>query len=950
MKFAIILLITCPWMIMVALAQEGVIKGRVTDAKTGETLVGVNVYLDGTTTGSSTDIDGNFTINHVKEGNYIVVASFITYSILKKQSVSVNGGQITTINLALLPTTQILDAVEISAKAGRNTEDAILTMQSKSASMQDGISSREMAKAGGGNAAESAKMITGTSVVDGKYVFVRGLGDRYTTAQLNGASLISTDPYMNSAPLDIIPSNLLDNIITTKTATPDKPGNFTGGIINLTTRDIPEKRIFSMSQSITYNPQSSFNNRFLTYEGGKSDWLGYDDGTRDLPAILQDESNLALLSSPLLQIMAKKNSTYANLLDKASKSLSSQMAPTTTNSFTNHSTSLSFGNKYKLLNKPLGIMMGMNFSRNFSSYDNGRNQAWDLTGTAAEELFTYYDLSDNKSTENPQLSGVAGATYQFNKHHEIGLLQIYNHDTEKMARYQRGHIPGKISGQDKIFETRTLKFTERGLSTTQLKGSHTFSRLRNSKLNWISAFTSSFQDEPDLRFFANETVGDSVYYISVSEYDLPYHYFRYLNDKASEFKIDFTIPFTKNLTENSIKTGISIISKEREFEEYRFYFKNKNGLAYNGDQFEFFGADNTGVINYDASSQSYVIGNYLVNNTKVSNNYRGSEQVNAAFAMVTLRLNKRIKFNGGVRVEQTQMKVESADSNQVKGDIDQFNFFPSGNLIFEAGKKMNVRASYSTTIARPTMRELAPFVTYDFIGGFVYLGNPKLLTTTINNYDLRWEYFIKPGEVVAVSGYYKHFSDPIVKAYNTVAINPEIIYQNTNDADVYGVELDVRKNLSFISHTLKNFKANANFSYIISKVALDTTEYRILAQINPELDPYRPFQGQSPLLFNVALSYENEKHKAGADLNFSFNGKRMSSIGLNGLPDVYEQPTGLMNLSIHKSLSKYLALTLRIDNILDSEYLTQQSFKGNVYNNESHRNGTGYGIKLTWKI
>ncbi|PCJ81928.1 MAG: hypothetical protein COA49_02900 [Bacteroidetes bacterium] len=950
MKFITLLVFICQ-IPLFCLAQSGAIQGRVTDLETGEPMIGANVYLDELYLGSSVDLSGNYLIEGIPPGIYTLVGSFITYEKKSISNIEIKANEVLVVDFIMeTRSTELAEAV-VSVKAVKSSENALLSLQKKSFSVQDGISSEEITRVGASNAAESAQKITGTSVIDGKYVYVRGLGDRYTSAQLNGASLISTDPYINSVPLDLIPSNLLDNLITVKTASPDQPGSFAGGIVNLNTKDIPEKMTLTFSNGISYNRQSSFNRNFLSHEGGKYDWLGYDDGSRELPSVLGNEANLSTLSSPIFYIQARRNEEDALLLDEASRSLNSQMEATPKTSLTNYNTSFSFGNQYSLFNNPLGIILGINHNRSYTFYENGRNRAWDITGSAADELFTYYDLKDTKSVENPVLSGMIGATYKLGPNHEIGVLNLYNHDTEKVSRFQSGIIPGIVSGSNNVFETRTLQFRERGLNTTQLKGKHLFKSLRNSELEWVGAYSKSFQDEPDLRFFANENIGDSVYYISVSEYDLPYHYFRFLKDEALEFKLDVTIPLSKESNNlNKIKFGFRTNKKERDFKEYRFYYNSKDGESYQGDQYAFFGPQNTGVIGHDSILDNSIIGNYLVNNTKNSNHYSGFENITAFYLMGMYGITKNLMFSGGGRVEKMVMHVESADTTQTKGDINQFNFFPSINLIYSLNSSTNFRGSFSQTIARPTMRELAPFVTFDFIGGFLYLGNPQLKTTLINNYDIRWEHYIKPGEILAISGYYKHFSSPIVKAYNTEAINPEIIYQNTNDADVYGFEIDVRKNLSFIDPKLKNFKINTNFSYIISRVALDPSEYLMLSEINSEIDSYRPFQGQSPFLLNTILSFYSVKNDFGTNISYNVFGKRLAAIGLKGLPDIYDQPRGMLNLSITKSFKKHLNLKFRINNILNAEYLTLQTFKENTYLNESHKLGSTYSLSLSYTI
>lgn len=946
-------------------AQTGTVKGVVTDKNTGDAMFTTNVYLEGTATdgtklgtsgklrGGSVDIDGSYVITNIPVGTYTVVGTFVGYDDARTENIVVKEGETVVVDFTMEEGgATILPGATIKAKRVTRSENAMMGMQKRSVVVQDGISANEMSAGGRSNAADAAKQITGTSVVGGKYVYVRGLGDRYTAAQLNGAALTGTDPYVNSAPLDLIPSNLLDNMIVAKTATPDLPGNFSGGVVKLNTKDFPERMTLNFSNSISYNDQSSFNSNFLTHGGGgTAEWFGYNDGSRSLPSILNDAETQRKLSSPTYYIIARTDDAEAAILDETSKALNTQMEALPQQSFTNYSTAISFGNQYQVAGNTLGVIFGANHSRNYTHYEDAVNQAWDITGVEAEELFTYFNLRDTRSSENPVVAYMGGLTYEIGDNHTVGVLHLYNHDTEKISRYQRGSIPGIVSGSDKVFETRTLQFTERGLTTTQAKGSHFFPNLHNISVDWVGSITSSFQNEPDLRFFANETVGDSMYFISISEYDLPNHYFRELTDNSQEFRVDIKIPFTKLVDNvNYIKVGYRIYEKERDFEEYRFSIKDRDGEDYMGDQDAYFGPENTGVIGYDSIFNRHIIGNYVVNNSKISNNYTGRTFINAYYVMGVYEITKKLKFSGGGRLEQTIMNITSADTTQMEGDINQWNFFPSANLIFAYSDKTNIRGSYSQTIARPTMRELAPFVAFDFIGGFLYLGNPDLRTTQIDNYDLRWEHFPRTGEVIALSAYYKHFTDPIVKAYNTNAINPEIIFQNTNDADVFGFEFDYRKKLDFIGPKFKNFKFNVNFSYIISRVALDTSEYNTLAQINEEIDNYRPFQGQSPFLVNGILSYNNAEKKFSANLNYNFFGKRLAAIGLQGLPDVYDRARGMLNFQVRKQFGEHLNCKVGINNILNANYITLQTFRNEAYVNQEYRLGRTYSLGITYMI
>ncbi len=928
------------------LAQPGSIKGTVTDAESGETLIGVNVIIRNPFMGSNTDLDGHYEISNIPAGIYDLQFSYVSYAPQTIEGVEVLPGKELILDVRLSPESMGLDEVVIKARKIDNTENAILSMQKRSLSVQDGISSQEMNRFGVSNAAQSVKKITGVSIVDGKNINVRGLGDRYSGAQLNGVTLNSTDPYSNSASLDMIPANMLEKVIASKTFTPDMPGNFTGGNVNLTTKSFPESRTFRVSIGSGYNTQSSFNPGFLSFDAGRYAFAGYNDGSLSLPAMLADESVRNELSNDLY-IKARRNDNYASILDKSIKSVNRQMAAAPQNSGANYNLSISYGNSFKLFGRDLGILIGGNAGRSLTHYANGSQAAWDITGLEAQSLFPFFQLIDTRSINNPRINGLATLSYKLSEHHELGINLLYNHDAQISGRYQRGPAPGFISASNAIFETRTLQFMERGLSSFQLRGKHFFPALGRLKAEWIGGMTRSFQDEPDLRFFANE-VRDSLYLIRVSEYSLPAHFFRYLQDESKELKLDLELPLSANNSFNKFKFGVLANEKSRVFSEYRFDVNNARGNMYNGSPEAYFATDNIGIIAYDSLRQRNITGLYLVNNTRSSNNYTGSQRIYAGYAMLTYEIFGKLKIAGGARIERTEINVQSEDSTLQAGKIEENDLLPGINLIYPLTEKMNLRASVSRTIARPSMRELAPFSSFDYIGGFIYIGNPELKRTLINNYDLRWEWFIRPGEVMAVSAFYKKFNDPISKFYNTEAYNPEIIYQNTSTAFVYGLELDFRKKLDFIHPGLKNFKLGSNFTYIASRVDMEAEEYAILSTINPELKPYRPFQGQSPYIMNAMLSYDADSAGIHAMLSYNVFGPRLSEIGREGVPDIYERPRHMLNFKISKKITSRFEAKVEAQNLLNASYLKSQQFKGQEYITESYRIGRTFNVGLSY--
>lgn len=939
------------------LAQTGTIRGTITDKETGETLIGVNVYIQDPFIGTITDLNGAFTLDNVPAGAHTVVISYVSYTTQNIEGVNVQANDVTILDVPMTAESFGLKEVVVQAKVLDNTENAILAMQKKSLSVQDGISSQELSKIGAGDAAESVKYITGVSIVDGKYINVRGLGDRYSGAQLNGVTLASTDPNSNSAQLDIIPANLLDNIITSKTFTPDQPGDFTGGNVNMKTKSFPEQFTMQVSTSLSYNDVVTGNSNFLTHEGGNLEWLGYDDGSRSLPEVLQPADTRALLT-PGFYIKARGDQELANLLDQTAKSVSPAMAPTNGMAGPNHGFSLSFGNQYKVAGKPLGVLMGGSYKRSFGGYFDGTFANWDLTGAGAQEMFNYFRFNDNRNTDNPSISALANLSYRLAPKHEIGVNFIYNHDAVKASQFMAGPYPGIISASNNEFQTRALHFMERGMRTAQVRGKHVFESLRKTEVEWIGGYTRSFQNEPDLRLFANEYDGAAdAYFVRVSEYDRPSHFFRDLTDDSYEFKGDITIPLGYEGAMGKLKLGGNYKQKDRVSNEDRFRYNwvvnNANEdlyTTYQGDAMEFFGPQNTGIIGFDSSRNRFLFGNYLVDESLDDNDYTGTEQITAGYGMLVYELSEDLKFIGGLRGEGTFMQAQSADTTLAPGEIKRFDLLPSVNLIYSMGDNMNIRLAGSRTIARPTMREMSPFSTYDFIGGALISGNPNLDRSLVYNVDLRWEWFVRPGEIIAVSGFYKNFQDPIVRLFIPRAANQEITWINTNDATVYGVEFDFRKDLDFISPRLANFRFGMNFTYTYSEVALDPEEYETLVRINPEIQPTRPFNGQSPYLVNTMLNYKSDSLGLEMTLNLNVFGARLSEIGFNGVPDIYEQPRPMLNFNLMKDVGERFQVKLGVTNILNAEFKKTQTFNNQEYITQLYQIGRTYTFGLSYTI
>ena len=322
--------------------------------------------------------------------------------------------------------------------------------------------------------------------------------------------------------------------------------------------------------------------------------------------------------------------------------------------------------------------------------------------------------------------------------------------------------------------------------------------------------------------------------------------------------------------------------------------------------------------------------------------------ITAGYLMAVQEFGK-LKFIGGARVEKTDISVASLDTTEQVGNIDATDILPSVNLVYELTENSNLRASFSQTLARPNMRELAPFPSFDFGGDFVLVGNPELERTKIKNFDLRWDFFPKPGELIAVSAYYKKFTDPIARSFTATA-EREIRYINVDEADVYGVEVELRKNLSFISDALYDFNFITNFSLIKSVVDIPDDEQAVIDEFNPEKGTTRPFQGQSPFLFNAAINYTNEKHNLDAIIAVNIFGDRLSEISQGFNPDVYEQSRAQLDFSVRKNLTNDLGIRISANNLLNPAFKKTMTLNGEDYLIANYKRGRTFKLSLSYQL
>jgi TonB-dependent receptor len=941
-------------------AQKGALTGSVYD-DSGEILYGANVIIDGTSIGAQTDyIDGKYSFQ-AEPGVYTILASYIGYPDMRLEGVEIKANETTILDIILEENGGVqLEEVVVAGQRLERSENAVLMLRKKADKVQDIISSQEISRLGASNASSALQKVTGTTIVDGKYVYVRGLGDRYSATTLNGLRLPSIDPYRNSAQLDLIPTSILDNITASKSFTPDLPGDFTGGSVNIKLKSLPERFTWSIGASVAYNEQNNLQENFLGYANPGINTLGFQDGSLDLPEILTSKAanDLGAFERSSAR-QARRDDELAGVLDEGIRAIPGTMQPVEMQSSIDHSISFSVGNQFELGQAKLGVFATGSYSRDFSQFQNGVNASY-FASPGADELIAFFGMEEAQSEESPTVNGMLGMSFRPNSANSINAYAIYSHQTFLTGRRLIGDYDDYgVGGEGNFFSSETQAFMERELADYVLSGEHTLTKLNNVRINWSANYVDSKQLEPDLRFFAYAFDNDR-YDINESLFTLPTRFWRDLNDDLYQGKLDITIPFLQQkATANSIKFGGTYSTKARDFDELQWIYGQRRELTLDevdGDVSRYFGPENIGIIGGEPGSNE--IGLYLIDNVLPANSYTGNIDIAAAYLMTTLEFGK-LKAIAGVRGENTDILVESEVLNIVENpdsltismnsaDIENFSVLPALNLVYSLNDNSNLRFSATQTLARPNMREVAPFGAFGAIGEPTVFGNPELTLTNITNLDLRWEVFPRSGEVLAVSAFYKTFTDPIVSTYRPAG-NPQFTWVNVDEGELYGAEIEVRKDLDFLSPKMEDFNISANFAYINSSVSVDERECELSRDVDPDFDCSRQFAGQSPIVANANLSYTNPESNWDAVLAYNFFADRLASVGAVGTPDIFERGRGQLDFSLSKKIQNF-KLTFRARNLLNPDYEQFSEFNGQTYVFRNFRRGVTYSFGASYSM
>jgi len=910
-------------LVQITNAQSGRISGTILDAKTGETLPGAVILIEGTTRGASADFDGKFSINNVPVGNVNLVVSYISYSTKKISGVTVTAGDPVDVNVKLEPSaSNDLNEVEIVVTLSKENNTALVLQQKNNSSVSDGISAETIRRTPDKNTSDVLKRVSGASIQDNKFAIVRGLNERYNAAYLNGAPLPSTESDRKAFSFDLFPSNMLDNLVITKTARPDLPGEFAGGIIEINTKNIPEKNFVNVSVGSGYHGLATGNER-LYYNGGKRDWLGLDDGTRALssnvPSYLDFPNDVNVQGALAKQVPASDWGIYKNTF------------------LPNANFQASAGWNYKKKERDfIGILGSLSYNNNNSFFSTERlSYLGGSPNDKLDPLILDKEYLDKTYQTQKLIGGLLNASCKINDNNSISFKNLYSIATDDRV-IERTGTTTPLEKNRLLVRSTALWFTQNNALTSQLIGDH-YIPAAKIKINWNANYAKVKRIIPNLRrhtytrlsFLENKAPAgdpeffdpnDTIWKAEVSTSGSSSNDYSgvmmwsSLDESIYNGKLDVSQNYkvNKDLTIDG-KIGGFYQLRERDFDFRQLIYSQYGGfggtttfstpLVYLPEN-QIFTAQNMGVITPSTASSNQVGGFKLVEATLPQSGYKAGSNLTAGYLMADIKYHSFLRLVTGVRVESYRQKLEYFDNlyliNEkiIKQDTLVTDILPSANLIVSPTDKINLRGSYSKTVNRPEFRELAPFLFYDFNTQFSLNGDPYLKRSVIDNYDLRFEWYPGAGQLISVSGFYKKFINPIElsKAQNPTAL----IYKNVPTAFCQGIELEYRLTIgkfhnndsSAFGRFLDNMTLFTNLALIQSKI--DRT--------NTESTYDRPMQGQSPYLFNGGFSYIDNKYNFSFSAMYNRVGQRIYIVGNDQFEEVWEKPRNLVDFQVTKSL------------------------------------------------
>ena len=908
---------------------KGTLSGSVVDEQ-GEPIPGVTVVIKGSTQGTNTDLDGRFILRDLSEGTKTVTVSFLSFETLQINDVKIEAGKTTALNVAMKTATQGLEEVVITASYGSASTSGLLARQKNSASVSDGISSEQISRTSDNNIGQVLKRISGLQTTDdNKFAVIRGLGERYNNVLLNGSQLPSSEPNRRNFSFDMISSTLVDNIVVNKTGTPDMPGEFSGGIVHVNTKDIPSEDFFQIDLGTGINSMS-VGKDFIGLERGRYNHLGFLDNK-----VHGEPSGISFSDYNEIAYKIKQNSASEEEFQK-SKSFLGTLPNTwqmrTYKTLPMQSIALSGGKNITVgPNQKLGFIGVLSYRNDQNINDYNLYQP------------SYKDYKGKEYKYVTTLGGNFNIGYSFNNQ-KISWQNTYSRRlTEKLYKYNGLDLDAERIG----VMGYTYQLMTNELFQTKLQGQHGIANT-GIKVEWVGDWATLKRDQPFSRLMNARGFNDpnipsdyySYYFSNPSSIDYGSAYYSKLKEKRYSAQLNITIPFTVFQQSHNFKAGWLSSYRKANFgsDMYRILFPIGSPALREYPGLPYYDVYNTKRFG-DGELYLYPIsGNGTDGANGTGSGYIGSQKMNAFYGMLDLKIIEKLRVIGGIRKEGYKQEISTRvwkPGNiwaEVPVEIEKTEWLPSINLIYAITPSINARAAWYKTVARPDLRETSGFEYYDYEILRTVVGSSNLKTTSINNGDIRLEWYPSSGEVVSISGFYKYFKNPIELRMEATSGRPWYFYENLLSAKDLGLEIDFRKSLDFIngsSPLWKNLYLSGNLTVLKAEIEFNTdisVDPSTKEQIQSKRS--RPLAGQSPYVINGGISYIGKR--VGLNLNYNRYGRRIIYSAVDRSNDEYEHPRDILDMQVSFKPLKNdkLQVKFNISNILNQESFTYQNRYG----------------------
>ncbi|GAA4434070.1 TonB-dependent receptor [Pontibacter saemangeumensis] len=875
-------------------AQQGALKGKVTDKTTGEAVIGAVVFIKGTPKGTTTDYEGNYMLP-LEPGAHTVSVTFISYKPFE-QGVQVSAGQPTEVNVQLEENTTQIQTVEIVGTRQTNTEAAVLATMRESEVVVSGVAGEQIAKSMDRDAAETVKRIPGVTILNDRYVVIRGMGQRYNTVLLNDALTPSTEPDMKAFSFDILPTSVIDRILIYKNGSPELPGEFGGGVVKIYTKNVVDENSTSIGVSGSYRVGTTFQ-KFLTDSKSSTDFLGYDNGKRQIPGALNASARPAQGEVP------QKGQLFPN-----------SWAPQSVTAAPDLRLSLGLNRRFDVGLLRISTVSAASYS-NTQSNTEGTRDTYGSFNEALGQSERQLSYNDKVYTNNVRLGVISNWSARLNNDNKIEFRNLFNQLGSNEVLEREG-IDYTNGGQRQ--QNYSLRYESRMIYSGQLQGTHDFND-NNTTVTWTGGYNYTNRNEPDYRRFRTaDDSGDGTYrllYQPIPTLRDAGRFYSDLNEHGvmANGQIEHRFATADSAAENApkIRAGFYAERKSRDYTSRFFSFAPANTSMFD-QAIPLLPIDQV----FASRNINNTTGWKLLEDSNPQNNYQAYNTYLAGFIGGATPLTRALSVAGGVRVEYNNQELESLgfDGRPLNRDNPVLSVLPSANFTYNLTRRAMLRAGGSMSVNRPEFREIAPAPYFDFVNLLEVIGNPSLEVATIYNGDLRYEFYPNPTEILSIGAFYKYFNKPIETVFQNTSGANTITFANAQNAYSYGLEAEVRKSLLDLSESrfVQNLTLVLNAALVQSEVAL-TDEYASYQQGK------RQMVGQSPYVINTGVYYQDDDRKLQVNVLYNVIGTRIFAAGSNLRQTVYEMPRHQIDLSLTKGIGEHFELKAGIQDLLNQK-------------------------------